>query len=333
MRFRFSELNLLEKMMVIFLLVGILPDTITSFLFIALRLDYLGSRPSFQGNSFMEILLSNHFISAVIENATIFLALLLAGYFTQMLATPLEEMAETADKIGQGDLDIKLKVESRDEIGQLAQSFNRMTEDLKASREKEQDLIIASITTVVKALEARDQYTRGHSERVAYYAEKMAEEMNLLPGQVKEISLAGKLHDIGKIGINDQILLKPGRLSPQEFKEIQAHPQKSVEILSPLDFLQPLFPLIYGHHERVDGQGYPRQLKGEEIPLGARILAAADTYDALTTTRPYREACSSQEALKVLEQIRGKQVDSQCVDALLRVLEKIKAGVYSAPAF
>jgi len=194
-------------------------------------------------------------------------------------------------------------------------------------------LIIASITTVVKALEARDQYTRGHSERVAYYAEKMAEEMNLLPGQVKEISLAGKLHDIGKIGINDQILLKPGRLSPEEFKEIQAHPQKSVEILSPLDFLKPLFPLIYGHHERIDGQGYPRQLKGEEIPLGARILAAADTYDALTTTRPYREACSCQEALNVLEQIRGKQVDSQCVDALLRVLEKIKAGVYSAPAF
>jgi|GEM_PF-3740483 len=333
MHFHFSELNLLEKMLLVFLVVGILPDTIMGFLSIVMRLQYLDEDALFHGNSVIQTFTSSHFISAIIESCTIFLALFMAGYFTQELSNPLEEMAESADKIGRGDLNIKLKVNSADVIGKLALSFNRMTDDLKLSREKEQELIIASISTVVKALEARDRYTRGHSERVAFYGENTAREMNLSEGEVKQIALAGKLHDIGKIGINDAILLKPGSLTKEEFQEVQNHPQKSVEILSTLVFLREIFPFVSGHHERFDGKGYPKGLEGRNIPLGARILAAADTYDALTTTRPYRQACDYHEAVKVLKQISGTQLDPECVEGLLKVLDKIKAGVYAAPAF
>lgn len=172
--------------------------------------------------------------------------------------------------------------------------------------------------TLVLTLEARDPYTRGHSERVAQLSRQIAYEMCLPPEQVKKIETAARLHDLGKIGIPDGILLKPDSLTPSVRAEIQLHPTKTVDMLRHLGFLNGALPMIEGHHERYDGGGYPDGLAGEETPIGARILAVADAYDAMTSARPYRPAMTSEQAIKILQEGAGSQWDPEVVEAFLR---------------
>ncbi len=170
--------------------------------------------------------------------------------------------------------------------------------------------------TLLKALEERDPYTFGHCRRVARNAKLLAEAAGLNPYECKVVEYASVFHDLGKIAIPDSILLKPGRLTAEENEIIRTHPIKSVEILEPvtsIPFFKDLIPGVLHHHERTDGKGYPHGLKGDEIPLVARVILIADTFDAMTTTRPYRKGLPNEVAYKELVTFAGRQFDGSLV--------------------
>jgi HD-GYP domain-containing protein (c-di-GMP phosphodiesterase class II) len=154
-----------------------------------------------------------------------------------------------------------------------------------------------------------DEYTRGHSERVSHYCKLMADQIGLNENQKKILQLASILHDVGKIGIPETILCKPDRLTKQEYNIIKEHPKKGYTILRPLEQLSDALPGILHHHEQYDGSGYPSGLKGEAIPPHARLIAVADTYDAITSDRAYRVAKKPEDALAILEEVKGTQLD------------------------
>jgi putative nucleotidyltransferase with HDIG domain len=179
-----------------------------------------------------------------------------------------------------------------------------------------------TIITLAKAIDARDPYTYQHSNNVTKYSVRIAEELKLQDEEIKDIRYAGLLHDIGKIGIRDDILLKSTDLTPEERLKIETHPDKGEEIISSLPFLQKVAKIVRHHHERFDGKGYPDRLLGEDIDIGARILALADSFDAMTTKRLYHEPLSLEEAKDVLERKKGSQFDPELVDCFLQILEK-----------
>jgi diguanylate cyclase (GGDEF)-like protein/PAS domain S-box-containing protein len=186
----------------------------------------------------------------------------------------------------------------------------------------EKQALIESIFAFAKTIEIRDHYTGEHAESTVRYATRIAEELKLAPDEVESIKEAATLHDLGKVGISDKILLKKSKLTKREFEEIKKHPQIAADIIRPMKFMHDIIPLVLYHHERWDGKGYPAELKGEEIPLGARIIAIADVYQALTSNRPYREAYKKKEAIEILRKGAGTQFDPAIVKAFLRVLEK-----------
>ncbi len=192
----------------------------------------------------------------------------------------------------------------------------------KERLDAEQKMMLASITSLIAALEARDPYTRGHSEAVAGIASLLGEQMNADAEERDSLIIAGRLHDIGKIGVPDHILLKPGRLSDEEFAIIKKHPEIGASILGAIPSMKPLLPVILHHHERFDGKGYPFGLKGVEIMLWARMTAVADTYHALTSDRPYRQGMTHEQAMDIIEDIRGTQLCPDCVDALKMLPER-----------
>ena len=203
----------------------------------------------------------------------------------------------------------------------LSDHFSRILKERK-SLESERQLLISSISSLILALEARDRYTRGHSESVASLAVDIAHEMCLDEERIERVRIAGKLHDLGKIGIRDEILLKPGPLNSAEWDILKQHPRIGAEILSPIRSLTDIIPALASHHERIDGKGYPWGLKGDKIPLLARMVAVADTYDALTSVRPYREGFSSDDALQIIVDVQGTQLCPDCVQSFLRSLQK-----------
>jgi putative nucleotidyltransferase with HDIG domain len=188
--------------------------------------------------------------------------------------------------------------------------------------EQIQDSYLRTITALAFALDARDSYTRQHSENVTRYAVAIAQEMNLGPSQIEHIRRAGLLHDIGKIGIRDGVLLKPAKLSKEEYGDIKQHPIKGEVIVSALPFLKEEAKLIRHHHERYDGGGYPDGISGASIEKGARILAVADAFDAMVENRVYRQALGINTTCQELKQGSGRQFDPEAVEALLRILEK-----------
>ena len=174
------------------------------------------------------------------------------------------------------------------------------------------------------ALDLRDNETAGHSHRVTRYCLELASRMGCTDEQLKHIERGAYLHDIGKIGTPDAILLKPGKLTPEEREIMQQHARVGYELVSPIEFLQEAAEIVYSHQERYDGKGYPRALAGEAIPLGARIFAVADTFDAMTSNRPYRKALPLETAMEEIRNESGRQFDPQVV----RVLNTIPAGVW-----
>ncbi len=182
--------------------------------------------------------------------------------------------------------------------------------------------VVNMVKSLVHAIEAKDVYTRGHSERVNLYCMMMAEQLGLAEKEQETLHWASILHDVGKIGIPEQILNKPGSLTEGEFRSIQDHPTKGHNILTPIEQLSGSLPGILHHHERYDGKGYPHGLRGEEIPLTARIIAVADTFDAITSTRAYRPEKSFQEALEIIEEVSGSQLDPDVVELFMRLVVK-----------
>ncbi|MCA8985274.1 MAG: HD-GYP domain-containing protein [Planctomycetaceae bacterium] len=188
---------------------------------------------------------------------------------------------------------------------------------------EQQTLLIGTVRSLVNTLDAKDRYASGHSDRVAQIGKCIARELGLAEPDCQKIYLAGLLHDIGKIGVRDEVLVKPGKLTPEEYDEIKQHPTFGYEILKHLHQLQHVLPGVMHHHETWDGRGYPHQLKGEEIPMAARILAVSDAYDAMISDRPYRAGMPPQQAEAILVQGSGRQWDPNVVAAFFRVLPRI----------
>jgi HD-GYP domain-containing protein (c-di-GMP phosphodiesterase class II) len=237
---------------------------------------------------------------------------------------------------------------SRTEIGELAETFNSMSqdlehfvEDLKRAAEENRALFLGSIQMLAGAVDEKDPYTRGHSDRVTRYSLMIAKELALDAQFMETLQISAQLHDVGKIGIEDHILKKPGALTAEEFEVMKTHTTKGANILRPVTQLAEMLAGIELHHEALDGRGYPYGLQGDQIPLLARVIAVADTFDALTTNRPYQHAHTPEEALKIIQNLAGKRLDPEAVAALLAVYRRgeiriqrvaIKRPVPPAPA-
>lgn len=191
-------------------------------------------------------------------------------------------------------------------------------------------LDVGAIRALAAALDARDPYTAGHSERVSALSVLMGRQMLLGAEKLEILRLGALLHDVGKIGVSDEVLRKPGVLTSEEFEQLKRHPALGARILRQVPFLTPHVPIVELHHERPDGGGYPFGLRGDEIPVAARIVHVADAFDAITSARAYRPARGAAEALAELRRHAGTQFDPASVDALAAVLPEV--GVASEPA-
>jgi putative two-component system response regulator len=211
----------------------------------------------------------------------------------------------------------RLIAQNREYQRNLEAMVEERTDQLREANEELRRLFMGSIKALAQALEAKDEYTQGHSARVAEVAVGIAQYLSLAESEINDIWLAGFLHDIGKIGIQESVLNKPGKLTASEWDLIQQHPVLAERILCPIEELSDVIRIVRHHHERFDGSGYPDGLEGGAIPLGARILSVADAYDALTSKRPYRDALSCEDAIAVLEEAAGTQFDPVIVRAFL----------------
>lgn len=208
----------------------------------------------------------------------------------------------------------------------LASGIGIALENARLYKELEQ-LLISTITALASAIDAKSPWTKGHSERVTRYAIEIGKEMGLKDEELERLRLAGLLHDIGKIGIVDVLLDKTEKLTGEELEHIKKHPRMGVEILAPIKQLGDVIPAILHHHERYDGNGHPDGLKGEDIPLHARILCIADSYDSMTADRPYRNSPGKEYAISEFKRFLGTQFDPKVVKAFLKVLERLNTEI------
>jgi putative nucleotidyltransferase with HDIG domain len=199
----------------------------------------------------------------------------------------------------------------------------RMVAELQSKNRELAKAYLDTITAVVNTLEARDPYTRGHTERVTTIAKAIAGRLGLSGEELFIIEIGALLHDVGKIGVTDAILRKPGPLDSGEYEEIREHPEKGRHILSNIAYLEKVIPCVLHHHERYDGSGYPQHLAGADIPLPGRIISVADAFDAMTSDRPYRRGMQFARAVAELRRGAGKQFDPKVVRAFLGVGRKL----------
>lgn len=206
----------------------------------------------------------------------------------------------------------------------LEAKVRERTKQVAASHQELRTAYVQTIRALAEAVDAKDSYTRGHSERVGVYASKITREMSFPKEFIERVYIAGVLHDVGKIGIPDAIITKPATLTIEEYEEIQKHPGIGAKILEPVEFLHDIVPCVRHHHEWFDGsgRGYPDQLRGDQIPLPSRILLVADTVEAMTSDRPYRKALTLEVAAAELRKFSGSQFDPACVEPCLRVIER-----------
>jgi putative nucleotidyltransferase with HDIG domain len=206
----------------------------------------------------------------------------------------------------------------------LEAKVRERTKQLAAKHQELRDAYVQTIGALAEAVDAKDTYTRGHSERVGVYASKIAREMSFPKEFIERVYIAGLLHDVGKIGVRDAVIVKPDRLTPEEYDEIKAHPEIGARILEPVDFLADVVPCVRHHHEWFDGsdRGYPSQLRGDRIPLPSRVILVADTVEAMTSDRPYRKALPLEAVQAELLKYSGSQFDPVCAEAFLRILDR-----------
>jgi HD-GYP domain-containing protein (c-di-GMP phosphodiesterase class II) len=267
------------------------------------------------------------------------LAILVGVIIAGRLSSPIRELAEQAHEISAGRYGNRVEVRGAAEIADLSSSFNRMSESIEtamaglqnAARENH-DLFLNSVRALAAAIDAKDPYTRGHSERVARYSVAIARAMELPPDQVRKVRLAALLHDVGKIGIDDRILRKPTALTDDEFEIMKLHPTKGAAIMSAIPQLADIIPGMKHHHEKWEGGGYPDGLKGEEIPMLARIVTVADTFDAMTTTRPYQKAMEISYVIKRIQSLAGSRFDPRITPFMMKAYENGELIPLESPA-
>ncbi|HKV24063.1 MAG TPA: HD domain-containing phosphohydrolase [Candidatus Acidoferrum sp.] len=258
------------------------------------------------------------FVSVVILVAILF------GYFFAVgISGPIRGLAASTRAISRGEFHQRSPVRGASEISELAENFNKMASDieeyiekLKEAAEENRELFIGSIRMLAAAIDEKDPYTRGHSGRVAKYSTIIGRELGLPAGDLDKLRISALLHDVGKIGVEDRVLKKPGALTPEEFDLMKQHTVKGANIMRPVSQLKEVLPGIELHHEHIDGRGYPYGLQGQQIPLMARIIGVADTLDAMTTNRPYQSAMDIDFALNRIKSLTGTKFDAVVVNAL-----------------
>jgi HD-GYP domain-containing protein (c-di-GMP phosphodiesterase class II) len=257
------------------------------------------------------------------------LSVAISVFAARRITNPLEVLTHSSRAIARGDFSQRVILNSHTEIGELASTFNIMSAeleqfvlDLKRAAVENRELFMGSIQMLAGAVDEKDPYTRGHSDRVTRYSVMITREMGIYEEYVEVVRISAQLHDVGKIGIEDRILKKPGALTAEEFEIMKTHTTKGANILRGVAQLKDMIPGIELHHESLDGRGYPYGLKDEAIPLLPRIIAVADTFDALTTTRPYQRAHEPREALRIIHSLSGKRLDPTAVAALTAIYER-----------
>lgn len=248
-------------------------------------------------------------------------------YIANSVTQPLTRLTSASHEISKGNLQVQVPPPaSNDELTDLTHTFNTMIASLNLAQSEILDAYDSTLVGWSLALEMREKETASHDQRVTILTVHLAQELGIQGEDLVQIRRGALLHDIGKIGIPDAILNKPGRLTEEEFAIMKRHPSYAWNFFSKIQYLRPALDIPYCHHERWDGSGYPRGLKGEEIPLSARIFAVVDVWDAVTNDRVYRKAMSRDEALQIIEQGRGTYFDPRIVDAFLSILPELTPG-------
>jgi HD-GYP domain-containing protein (c-di-GMP phosphodiesterase class II) len=255
-------------------------------------------------------------------------ALGLGFVLSRHLVRPLQELAHISSEISEGKFNVRSEVHGDDEIAQLGSNFNHMAENieslvrkLKHALRQNQELFLETIRTLAAAIDAKDPYTKGHSDRVSAYSMAIARHLGLGFDDVFHIRIAAILHDVGKLGIKDGILNKPGGLTDEEYEIMRRHPAIGAQIMTPISKLKTIIPGIRNHHETWDGNGYPDKLEGKQIPMVARIIGVADTFDAMTTNRPYQKAMSLTYVTDKMKAMAGTRFDPVVVDAFTAAVD------------
>jgi HD-GYP domain-containing protein (c-di-GMP phosphodiesterase class II) len=257
------------------------------------------------------------------------LAIVAAIFFASGIARPIRALAERTREIAAGKYQQRVTLRTHNEIGDLADNFNSMSasiehavEQLKKAAHENHLLFINSIRMLAAAIDAKDPYTRGHSERVARYSIAIGKNLNLGQKDMTNLRISALLHDVGKIGIDDRILRKPGALSDEEFDVMKQHPAKGAAIMSGVIQLHDCIPGMKYHHEKWSGGGYPEGLVAEAIPMQGRIVAIADTFDAMTTNRPYQKAMEIGYVVEKIKSFAGTRFDPKVVDAFVQAVKR-----------
>ena len=252
-----------------------------------------------------------------------FIALALGYVFALRITGPIRKLVESVRAISRAEFHERVPVAGTAEIGELSETFNKMAGDiedyvdkLKLAADENRELFLGSIRMLAAAIDEKDPYTRGHSGRVAKYSLLIGDNLGLNAEELDRLRISALLHDVGKIGIDDRVLKKPGKLTDEEFDLMKQHTVKGANIMRPVAQLKDMLPGIELHHERMDGGGYPYGLAGDSIPLMARIIAVADTLDAITTNRPYQSAMDLEYALQRIRSLAATKFDASVVAAL-----------------
>lgn len=256
-------------------------------------------------------------VLTLLFTAAALLTLLMGMATASLLTRPIDLLVRSMRAVSRGDLHHRASVVSHDEIGYLARTFNEMTASLEQKTAALEETTFASMEALARTIDARDPSTYGHSARVAAVSLEIADAMAIPEKDREALRRSALLHDIGKIGVEDKVLRKPGPLNSDEADDMREHARIGYDMLKGLPFLKPSLPGILYHHERWDGAGYPTGLRGDAIPMPVRILAVADVFDALTSDRPYREAMSFEAATAAIRVQAGLQFDPDAVTAFL----------------
>lgn len=262
------------------------------------------------------------------------IALIIGSLLAKQLTSPLLKLVSAAEKIASGDFSGRVETKNITEIGTLGETFNFMSGKLeehiaklaKAAQEN-RELFVGTVKALAAAIDGKDRYTRGHSERVSRVSVAIGRRLGMDEEELETLRMSALLHDVGKIAIDDSILKKPAALTAEEFEIMKSHPQQGYKIMSQIPAMKAFLPGMYSHHEMVNGAGYPQGLKGDEIPLQAKIVSIADAFDAMTIDRPYSKGMSLEDALNLIKSFVGTRYDGKVVEALVQACADGQVGV------
>jgi HD-GYP domain-containing protein (c-di-GMP phosphodiesterase class II) len=251
-------------------------------------------------------------------------ALAIGLVLSRYMTSPLLKLADAAKQLAHGDFSARVGTENITEIGTLSETFNFMggkieeqIANLAKAAEENRELFVGTVKALAAAIDGKDKYTRGHSERVARISVAIGKRMNMPADELETLRISALLHDVGKIAIDDNILKKPAALTDEEYEIMKTHPKAGYKIMSQIPAMTPYLPGMYMHHEMVNGKGYPQGLTGDQIPLQAKIVSVADTFDAMTIDRPYSKGMELQQALERLRELVNTRYQSEVVEALV----------------